>query len=186
MRLAASSAPKRKALGNSELSFLSFSLGDLLARVRRDFPELEDRRIEAWLVRQRTLACINIDGEVHQICIHAVLNHAGTPEEVIAFVLRHELLHLQIPPREIDGKLVSHPPEFWEAERALAKDGELAWAWIWLTFHSVLKHDKKNERTVVKRNWRGYMDCRRMSMSEMVARFGWEKYLAKGDGAVCM
>lgn len=179
--------PKRATEeGASELSFLSFSLGDLLSRVRRDFPALEDRRIEAWILRQPNLACINTDGDVHQIRIHAVLNHPGTPEEVIAFVLQHELLHLQIPPREIDGKRVLHPPEFWEAERAIAKDRVLAWAWIWLSFHSVLKRDKEKDRTLVKRNWRGYMDSRRMSMSEMVAQFGWEKYLANGDGAVCL
>ena len=51
-----------------------------------------------------------------QIVINAVFNHKGTPVEVIRSVLKHEFIHLVIEPRKIDGKRISHPPEFWEKE----------------------------------------------------------------------
>jgi hypothetical protein len=73
---------------------------------------------------------------------------------VIEHVLRHELLHLKIPAREIDGKLVHHPPEFWEAEQALVPWKSASWGWMVLAFWEVIKTDIPNECVWVKKSWR--------------------------------
>jgi hypothetical protein len=60
----------------------------------------------------------------------------------------------QIPAREIDGKRVQHPPEFWEAEQALVPWKEASWGWMVLAFWDVMKTDVPNERVWVKKSWR--------------------------------
>jgi hypothetical protein len=58
---------------------------------------------------------------------HSLFHRPDVPQPVIEHVLRHEPLHLKIRPREIDGKLVHHPPEFWEAEQALVPWKSASW-----------------------------------------------------------
>ena len=103
-----------------ELPLFGFPLPALLSEVRRKFPSLASRRVEIQLHVQPTLATICPDGDSAVIRLHAVLNHPQTPPQVIAFILRHELLHLLVRPRMVDGKRTSHPPEFRKAERNFA------------------------------------------------------------------
>jgi hypothetical protein len=88
------------------------------------------------------------------ICLHAILNSPDVPEHVFRHILTHELIHLVVPPREIDGKVTSHPPEFWQLERDLSPDRCGTWAWLWDHFWSCLVIDRKNECLIVKRGWR--------------------------------
>lgn len=83
-----------------------------------------------------------------------MFNRPDVTQPVIEHVLRHELLHLKIRLREIDGKLVHHPPEFWEAEQALVPWKEASWGWMVLAFWDVMKTDVPNERVWVKKSWR--------------------------------
>lgn len=83
-----------------------------------------------------------------------MFNRPDVTQPVIEHVLRHELLHLKIRLRKIDGKLVHHPPEFWEAEQALVPWKAASWAWMVLAFWEVIKTDIPNECTWVKKSWR--------------------------------
>lgn len=80
------------------------------------------------------------------IWMHHGLNDAATPDYVFAHVLKHELLHTRIRPREVHGKLIAHPPEFWEEEnRIAAADKGRAWEWIHRNFAGALKGDSEFE-----------------------------------------
>ena len=144
-----------------------FSLPALLAEVRGDFPEVSSRRIEVWLRIQPRLATLRPDGDGAVIELHAVLNHAHTPERVIGFILRHELLHIIIPPQEVDGHQAAHPPEFWSAERNFP-DRLLAWRWLTLVLGSCLRRDKSQECTFVTRKWKALMNAERPSLDQIM------------------
>ena len=49
---------------------------------------------------------------------------------------------------------MSHPPEFWEAEKAIAPERESAWTWIQGNFFNHLKHRPRLERIDVLPSWR--------------------------------
>lgn len=117
--------------GQPELNFLSFDPFLMLAKVQSEFSALRGTyHIELVVKSHATLASVrHRKGEV-LILVHSILNHQDTPVEVIEFVLRHELLHLMIPPREVDGKCKSHPPEFWETENRVSPMKEPVWDWL--------------------------------------------------------
>ena len=137
-----------------KLAFLSFSLQDTLEGIRsQHFPAIASAP-NAYFVYHGPLACTWIDSEKSAIYIHAILNHQETPLYVISLICKHELLHHQIVPREINGLRQQHPPEFWEAEKAIAPERDQAWGWIWETRWNWLKPRPRLERIDVRRNWR--------------------------------
>lgn len=144
--------------GQPELSFLRFDPFFMLEQIRSEFPELSGKyKIELVLKRHALLACVRQrKGEV-LILVHSILNHEDTPREVIEVVLRHELLHLIIPPREVDGKHKSHPPEFWEAEDRVSPTRALAWNWLFGVLGLNLRRDQKREAVLVLRGWEKQM-----------------------------
>jgi len=156
-----------KTLGHPELSQFEFDLSGLLREVRGTFPSLDAWRIEIWLQRQPTLACVVIDGTAASISLHTVLNHSQTPRPVIAFILRHELLHLLIRPREEQGRMCAHPAEFWEAERELAPGRTMAWAWLSLVLGRCMKADKQRECTRITSYWRKVMSHPRPTLRQV-------------------
>jgi hypothetical protein len=80
------------------------------------------------------------------IWMHHALNDSATPEYVFAYVLKHELLHTRVRPREVDGKWSCHPPEFWEEENRIAEAGRnRAWEWIYSNFYDALTRDNEHE-----------------------------------------
>lgn len=149
--------------GAPELPMFGFSLSALLAKVKGDFPELSSRPITVWLRIQPTLATVHLAGDEVVIELHAVLNHVHTPERVISFILRHELLHFTIPPREVDGHQSAHPPEFRKAEQNFP-DYQSAWSWLTLVLGSCLRRNKKQECTFVTRQWKARMNGERPSL----------------------
>lgn len=112
---------RRKPVGYPEISFLSFDVLDLLAGIQQEMELDSVGPVSFSLQTMETLACVRWEHGMPgaDIFFHSLFNRADVPQPVIEHVLRHELLHLKIPAREIDGKLVNHPPEFWEAEQAL-------------------------------------------------------------------
>ena len=126
------------ARSQPNLSFLPFSASGLLAEIHADlFPDV-GQTVQLFFVAKGPLACIAHASEYGSIYIHQLLNHSETPVAVIGLILKHELLHLRIPPTIEDGKKVQHPPTFWEAERAIAPERHSAWAWIWENLWSCL------------------------------------------------
>jgi len=146
----------KKPIGYPEFSFLSFDVLGLLAKLQQEMGLDSVGSVSFSLQTMETLACIRWEqgkpGAV--IFFHSLFNRPDVPKPVIEHVLRHELLHLKIPAREIDGKRVHHPPEFWEAEQALVPWTAASWGWMVLAFWDVIKTDIPNECTWVKKSWR--------------------------------
>jgi hypothetical protein len=155
-----------RSFGAPELPIFDFSLPALLARVRGDFPELQSMRVTVWVRVQPPLASVYRDDDEIVIELHAVLNHAKTPEQVIGFILRHELLHMIIPGREVQGRLLRHPPEFWIAERQFP-DRIPVLNWLHVSLGSCLRRDKKQDGFFVTRKWRQCMGEKRLSLGEL-------------------
>ena len=147
---------RKKPKGYPEISFLSFDVLDLLARIQHEMGLDAVGPVTFSLQTMETLACIRWEqGKPGgDIFFHSLFNRPDVPQPVIEQVLRHEFLHLKIRPREIDGKLVHHPPEFWEAEQALVPWKEASWGWMVLAFWEVIKTDIPNECVWVKKSWR--------------------------------
>lgn len=154
--------------GEPEIPIFGFCLPTLLGRVISDFPKLPPKRITVWIRNQPMLATVTVTDDEAVINLHAVLNHDQTPEQVIGFILRHELLHVIFPAREVDGRETHHPPEFRHAEQKFA-DRVPAWNWLWVTFSSYLTSDKKREGIFVNRKWKNHMNAKRLSIDEIMA-----------------
>jgi hypothetical protein len=153
--------------GEPELPIFNFSLPTLLEQVRGDFPGMASKRVTVWLRIQPALATVRLDGDEVVINLHAVLNHAQTPEQVIGFILRHELLHMTIPKREVEGHVTSHPPEFWDVERKFP-DRVPALDWVYVSFGSCLRRNKRLEGIFVTRKWKKCMDAKRLSLNQVM------------------
>ncbi|NDC39504.1 MAG: hypothetical protein EBZ48_15945 [Proteobacteria bacterium] len=126
-------------------------------------------------LRTESLACIcEITPGVREIWLHSVLNHPGTPEEVVRYILTHEMLHVEVRPRlltesewrakrankrigdnEMERLLLKesfHPPEFFEraAELSPAAVSAPVWGWIGRAFADFLIIDDERERIRIK------------------------------------
>ena len=137
------------------LNYTCCSLDNLVDEVKSEyFPDLQCD-IEIHFMWHDTLAFIAHlkDRNKAQIVIHIVLNHTNTPPEVFRFIIKHELLHLVIPAREIKGKIKQHPPEFWRREEEISPESELVWNWLWENIWVCLKRRPRLERTDVNHEW---------------------------------
>ena len=142
--------------GYPELSFLSFDAMELLTSIQAEMNLDPPLSCTLCLQTMETLACIRLqDGCAGgEICLHSLFNRPDVPWPVVSHVLRHELLHLKIPAREIDGRIVSHPPEFWEAEASLIPWRQTSWLWMRLAFGEAIKVDPVVEHLTIKRTWK--------------------------------
>jgi hypothetical protein len=98
----------------------------------------------------RTLTLAHIEDAQSEngptIWMNQALNDPTTPDYVFAYVIKHELLHTRIGPREVNGEWLAHPPEFSEEETRIAgADADRAWEWIYCNFHYALKRDNEHE-----------------------------------------
>ena len=143
---------KRKALNRRllqpQLPVCGPEINALLCQILAEhFPE-NTMPPSLFFGRTPTLAHIeNVRGEcASSIWMHHALNDPATPDYVFSYVLKHELLHARIPPREVESKWSAHPPEFWEEETRIAEgDKRRAWVWIYQNFVGALRRDKENE-----------------------------------------
>ena len=136
------------------LEFVPFSMPTLLGGIKSSlFPDVM-QSVNVYFVTRGPLACIVHEDFRATIYIHQLLNNTDTPKEVVTFIIKHELLHLRIPPRTVKGKKVDHPPEFWEAERSIAPERQYSWRWIWANFMMCLKIRPRLERIDVLPSWR--------------------------------
>ena len=116
------------------------------------------------------LGCIShgISKQGSLICLHEILNGPDVPEQVFRHILTHELIHLVVAPRELDGKITTHPPEFWRLEHDLCPERTWIWEWLWDHFHSCLIIDRKNECLKVKRDWRKRRELSSRSLDDII------------------
>lgn len=131
-----------------------FSFSEIVEQERAaTFPQVE-HRIEVRIVAEGPLASIRyhfMGRDRHVVVFHPVLNHPGTPEPVVRFIARHELTHLICPPRFMGGRWVSHPPEFWEHEYAVAPERYACWHWIYENLRNARRTTRLGFR--VKGSW---------------------------------
>jgi hypothetical protein len=80
--------------------------------------------------------------------------------------------YLRIPPVEKDGEVVQHPPEFWEAERAICPERTRAWAWIWTNLDACLKRRPRLERIDVLPGWKKVWNLPRTDIATCLASCG--------------
>lgn len=144
----------RAAKHRPELCFLPFCPWEMLQEIRqRHFPEVKVP-VGLSFILWDMLAFVNNYEDRAEIFIHGILNHPNTPREVIRFVIKHELCHLVVHPREMDGKMTMHPPEFWELEAAVAPERRRAWCWVYLSWGEWLKRSRKRECICVRGGWK--------------------------------
>ncbi|MDA9771658.1 hypothetical protein N9D02_11540 [Emcibacteraceae bacterium] len=140
-----------------QLPFTSINPSLLLRQVQKEkFPSIKTV-VDVFFVNMKPLACIVQFGkrpDNKTIFIHEILNRIETPLLVLEHIITHEFIHILIKEREINGKLSSHPPEFWEEEKKLSPNRQLAWNWIFANFLGIIINDKKNEETKVHRLWK--------------------------------
>jgi len=163
----------RKARNQPCLPMTGFELHTELEMVRsRYFPQLT-QRLSCFYVDHGALACIALDMEtgLAEIFVHQILNHPDTPRAVATFICKHELLHLVVRPREIDGRQISHPPEFWEHEARFAPEKDLVWGWIYINFYECLRENRDKERITVTSRWKRLWGKPRTSISSIERSF---------------
>ena len=161
------------AISQGELELVRFDTTELLREIQRTlFPNISSH-VTCHYGRIPTLGFVQRQGENrHVISLHSLFNHPDTPELVVRHILIHELLHIEIPPRELrEGELdprvsrkkrgeshekmgpISHPAEFWVRERALSPMRLVALKWIFEAFGGRLKYREREEGIWVRR-WR--------------------------------
>jgi hypothetical protein len=136
------------------LDFLPFSSADLLIAIQGELFADIPHDVRIHFVARGPLACITDQETRADIYIHQLLNHSATPSEVIRLIIVHELLHLRIPPVDVQDRVLQHPPQFRAAERELLPDRRDAWAWIWGNLWSCLKIRRRLEQIDVLSNWK--------------------------------
>lgn len=144
----------RRLRKDPEIPFVSIDTNVVMAGlIAAHFPNLT-RTVRLYFLQQPMLACVSTDDFTAEIFIHSLLNHPSTPPEVLRFIIGHELIHLVVPGETIDGKHTSHPPAFWEMEKALFPERHLCWGWVRMNFRARIRFDMKEEGTYVKQGWK--------------------------------
>jgi hypothetical protein len=134
------------------------SVDEMLSAVRAEhFPDLA-QPVSCLFVPRGMLAWVEHGpARPARIYIHEVLNSPAPPPELFSLILKHELLHLTVAPRVMDGTLKQHPPEFWEAERRIAPEGDEAWAWLWRNLGQHLRREPDEQGIRVLRTWKRHV-----------------------------
>ena len=131
-----------------QLPFCGGAINALLSQILAAYFPKKTTTPDVFFGRTPTLALIENpqSGQRSTIWMHHALNDPATPDYVFAHVFKHELLHTRIRPREVQGKWLAHPPEFWEEESRIAEaDKGQAWEWIFRNFAAALKRDSEHE-----------------------------------------
>ena len=157
-----------RARRQPNLPLMAFSVSRLIDDARRLIPAVH-HRVRLKFVSSGPLACVAYDETDATIYIHQLLNHHDTPPEVMSMIVKHELLHLWIPPALVDGKETDHPPEYRAAEVAITPELNMAWLWIDGNFAACVKRRPELERIDVLPGWRQEWSRRRISIEECQA-----------------
>lgn len=158
----------RKACSQPCLPYTAFDLRDVMQEVREStFPEI-GLQVDCFCVNYGHLVRICPDEEARTatVYVHQILNHPDTPIEVAAMICNYELLHLEIPSREVDAKMTDHPPEFREKEKAICPERQIVWSWIWWDFGHYLHRMPRRECIKVLPQWRKEWSMPRCTLPE--------------------
>lgn len=139
------------------LSRTSVDVPTLVEEVRaRYFPGLPGP-VPAFFVSGRPLACALIASADElafpAVYLHQVLNHPDTPIEVLRFIVKHELLHLAMPPLRRGRRVEAHPRTFWEAEQRIAPEAPIAWRWVAANLAPCIAAGRPGAGVRITRRW---------------------------------
>jgi hypothetical protein len=107
----------------------NYDLGSLFSELnQRYFKGMLERPVLSWSPRP-TRRVLGHHDHVHgAIVISRTLDHPAIPQFVVEYVLYHEMLHVQHPPRVASGRTVYHGRAFREEERRFERfDEALKW-----------------------------------------------------------
>ena len=128
-------------------------LANLQAIRRRLFAHIA-LPVDFYFVGRGTLACVCVYDSRAIIYAHQVLNHEEVPPVVMDTIFVHELLHLEILPRIVDGRRTQHPPEFRQREKELFPGRTEALEWIARNLWSCMRIRRRLEQIDVLPNWK--------------------------------
>lgn len=94
------------------------------------FPEIAEMPRSTFCQKGNLASLVRTPGRKPSIYLHAILNHEDVPEYVFTFILKHELLHLLMPPQTLGGQQRAHSPEFFAKESLISPERDQAWRWI--------------------------------------------------------
>ena len=166
-----------KYKGEPFLSAMQFDVQDVALQCVKRFEPL--RELPApfiYFLIQKPLACIQIFDEERkpEICIHQVLNQESFPVEVFEYILLHELIHLLVVPRDVEGKHKSHPPEFWDVQKLVCPNNGFFYHYLKGTLLGVLKEDRKREGVSVGAKWKNIEYGRFLPLEKFASATGVE------------
>mgnify|MGYP001236362059 CR=1 FL=1 len=136
------------------LPLVRFSVLDNLQAIRQRLFAHIVLPVDFCFVGRGPLACICYDDSRAIIYAHQVLNHEEVPPIVMDLLFVHEMLHLEIPSRMVDGRDTQHPPEFQEREKELFPGRAEAWEWVVGNLWSCLKFRSRLKQIDVMPNWK--------------------------------
>ena len=186
------------------LPMVSFDIKGLLKEVIISVSSVPDVPTEIFFCANKSLAGLVQDDSKSDIFFHLLLNDSRTPIQVCRHIIVHELIHMIIPPRTIDGKLINHPEEFWECEKRISPERNESWRWLNCNFSSCIKSIVKSERTIVLRTWKKVIDAewcswdqcmvcrdtkdlcttRRRNLKKLIDASSWKKLTAPKEGVM--
>lgn len=136
------------------MPLVSFSVVERLEYALTIVGEDPLRQPLLWFRDRPTLACCHVCEQPPLIEVHEILNTRALPVWVFDHVVLHELIHLIVPSRLVEGKKTAHPPEFWDLEKRFSPKRADAMDWLYMTFRDELITDEKAECIRVRRGWR--------------------------------
>jgi hypothetical protein len=113
--------------------FIPFDLRAELRYVHATwFPHIRRNPSVRWAHGFGPLACIRAPERwtFASITLNRALDRPDTPIEVLHYLLKHEFLHIEVPPVGRGPRAISHPQEFWDREAELCPEREACWRWL--------------------------------------------------------
>ncbi|TXT49281.1 MAG: hypothetical protein FD137_744 [Spirochaetes bacterium] len=153
-----------RASCQSDLPLFSFDMYEVLEEAKGKFTDKVFNPVDVFIIKQATLACIQMDGTRQAISLHRLLNHCETPREIIKFIFIHELIHIIIPSELNGGKIVMHTVKFWEEEKRIIPERNLYWGWMYFHFFPLFRKEKESEGIFIRRGWEKTMAHSRLSL----------------------
>jgi len=112
----------KESLYKSELTGIKYNLQDIFDSVNREYFNSELQALLRWgspssgTSYQMTRKRANGD-TVNVITIAGCYDHEDIPRFALEAVMYHEMLHIKIPPRKVNGRNCIHGPDFKKAEQ---------------------------------------------------------------------
>jgi len=143
-----------------------FSIQALIRHIRRKHFTGLNRRIHFYFVTNGPLACSCPTSQRDaSIFVHQPLNEPTTPDLVIEYLIKHQLLHMQLPHWETKWHLNEHSYSFWEAEKTISPHRRDAQSWIVANFFPWLVRPRLGMMRL-KSNWKEVQNLSRMTIYE--------------------